>query len=226
MSHFTLYIGNKAYSSWSLRGWLICKLADIHFDIVSHDMGAPGWFDWVNSISPTARVPVLRHRDANTGDRLIWESLAIAEYLNELCPQAGMWPADAAARAQARAIANEMHAGFGDLRNAMWMTLLGKRPGRGRTPGALADIARIVALWRETRTRFGAGGPYLFGKRFCIADVMYAPVAIRFRAWEPDLPEDAEAYVAALWDHPWMAEWRDAALLEKPIARYEALSPL
>ncbi len=221
MTDFTLYIGNKAYSSWSLRGWLMCKLAGIEFDEVTHDMGAPDWFEWVKSVSPTARVPVLRH-----GDVTVWESLAIAEYLNELRPQVGMWPADPAARAHARAIANEMHAGFPDLRNEMWMTLLGTRPGRGRTPGSLADIARIVDLWRDTRARFGTGGPYLFGPRFCIADAMFAPVAIRFRAWRPDLPGDAESYVTALWDHPWMAQWRAAALLEKPIARYEALSPL
>ncbi len=226
MSDFTLYIGNKAYSSWSLRGWLMCKLAGIRFDEVTHDMGAPDWFEWVKSISPTARVPVLRHSDAKMGDVMVWESIAIAEYLAELYPQADMWPKDVVARAHARAVSHEMHAGFADLRNEMWMTLLGKRPGRGRTAGALADIARIVTLWRETRTKFGAGGPYLFGARFTIADAMYAPVAIRFRAWEPELPADAEAYVAALWDHPWMVEWRTAALLEKPIARYEALSPL
>ena len=223
MTDFTLSIGSKAYSSWSLRGWLMCKLADIDFAEDWHDMGAADWHDWVKSISPTARVPLLRHRTAQ-GDVLVWESLAIAEYLAELYPQAQMWPADAAARARARAIANEMHAGFGALRRDMWMTLLKKRPGQGRTPEALTDIARVVELWRETREMFGAGGPYLFGERFGIADAMFAPVAVRFWAWEPELPGDAQTYATALMDHPFMVEWRQAAVLEKPVARYEALA--
>lgn len=222
MSDFTLSIGSKAYSSWSLRGWLMCKLAGIDFAEDWHDMSAPDWHAWVKSISPTARVPVLRHRTAN-GEVVVWESLAIAEYLNELYPQSRMWPAESAARAQARAIANEMHAGFGALRRDMWMTLLNKRPGRGRTPEALADIARIVSLWRDTRARFGADGPYLFGARFGIADAMFAPVVVRFWAWEPELPDDAKTYCASVWEHPFMVEWRAAALLEKPVARYEAL---
>jgi glutathione S-transferase len=188
-------------------------------------MDAPDWFDWVRATSPHAKVPLLRHHGADNGkDVLVWETLAIAEYLNELCPQARMWPEGQAARAHARAIANEMHAGFGSLRAHMWMTLLTRRPGRGRTPESLADVARIAALWRDTRARFGAGGPYLFGPRFTIADAMYAPVVIRFWAWEPDLPEDAWAYCDAVWDHPFVAEWRAAAVQEKPVARYEALA--
>ena len=223
MTTFTLSIGSKAYSSWSLRGWLMCKLAGIDFVEDFHHMGASDWHDWVAAKSPHAKVPLLRHATPD-GDILVWESLAIAEYLNELYPAAGMWPADRAARAQARAISNEMHAGFAALRTHMWMTLLNKRPGKGRTPEALADIARIVDLWRETRARFGADGPFLFGRRFTIADAMYAPVVIRFWAWEPELPEDAKAYCAAVWDHPFVADWRSAAITEKPVARYEALS--
>jgi glutathione S-transferase len=225
MTDFTLSIGSKAYSSWSLRGWLMCKLAGIDFVEDFHHMGASDWHDWVRAKSPHAKVPMLRHHGADRGrDVLIWESLAIAEYLNEIAPQAGMWPEGQAARAHARAISNEMHAGFAALRTQMWMTLLTKRPGKGRTPESLADIARIVDLWRDTLGRFGAGGPYLFGDRFTIADAMYAPVVIRFWAWEPDLPEDAKAYCAAVWDHPFVAEWRSAAVNEKPVARYEALS--
>jgi glutathione S-transferase len=225
MPGFTLSIGSKAYSSWSLRGWLMCKLAGIDFAEDFHHMNEPDWFDWVRAISPHGKVPLLRHHGADRGtDILVWESLAIAEYLNELCPQAKMWPEGQAARAQARAISNEMHAGFTGLRTSMWMTLLNKRPGKGRTPDALADIARIVELWRATRERYGAGGPYLFGNRFTIADAMYAPVVIRFWAWEPELPDDAKAYCAAVWDHPFIAEWRAAAVKEKPVARYEALA--
>ena len=225
MTDFTLSIGSKAYSSWSLRDWLMCKIAGIDFAEDFHHMDAPDWHDWVRATSPHAKVPLLRHHGADSGkDVLVWESLAIAEYLNELCPQARMWPEESAARAQARAIANEMHAGFAALRTQMWMTLLTKRPGRGRTPESLADIERIVELWRVTQSKFGAGGPYLFGARFTIADAMYAPVVIRFWAWEPELPADARAYCAAIWDHPFVAEWRNAAMLEKPVARYEALA--
>jgi glutathione S-transferase len=217
MAEFTLYIGSKAYSSWSLRGWLMCKLAGIAFEEAFHHMDAPDWKEWVASISPSAKVPVLKH-----GDLLIWESLAIAEYLAELFPQAGMWPKDRAARARARVISNEMHAGFAELRKAMWMGLLHPRPGKGRTPGALADIARITSLWRETKTKFGSGGPFLFGTGFNIADAMYAPVVVRFATWEPELPKDAKTYVEAVWNHPHLLEWRRAAMMEKPVARYEA----
>ena len=225
MPAFTLSIGSKAYSSWSLRGWLMCKLAGIDFAEDFHHMGEPDWHDWVKSKSPHAKVPLLRHHGADNGqDLVVWESLAIAEYLNEQRPDAQMWPAGSAARAHARAIANEMHAGFASLRTHLWMTLLKKRPGRGRTPESLADVARIVALWRETRTTYGAGGPYLFGARFTIADAMYAPVVIRFWAWEPELPDDAKAYCATIWDHPFMVEWRAAAVMEKPVARYESLA--
>jgi glutathione S-transferase len=206
MADFTLYLGNKAYSSWSLRGWLACKLAGMPFDEAVHDMAAADWPQWVRGISPSAKVPVLKH-----GERVIWESIAIAEYLAELFPTAGMWPEDAAARAQARVISAEMHAGFVELRKAMWMNTRRRFTGKGRTPGALADIARIVTLWRSTREGFGAGGPFLFGRRLTVADAMYAPVASRFITWEPELPDDAKAYVAAVWDHPLLQEWRKAA---------------
>ncbi len=219
MTDFTLYIGSKAYSSWSLRGWLACKVAGIAFDEAWHDMGAADWSAWVKSNSPSGRVPMLQHRDQK-----IWESLAIIEYLWEQKPDSPLWPKDRAARAHARVIASEMHAGFADLRNAMWMNMHRRYPGKGRTPGALANIDRIVALWRETRTLYGAGGPFLFGKEFNGADVMYAPVASRFITWQPDLPDDAKAYVAAVWDHPFMVEWRKAAEIEKPVERYEKLA--
>lgn len=206
MADFTLYIGNKAYSSWSLRGWLACKIAGIDFAEAVHDLYGGDWPTWIRPLSPTGKVPVLHHQG-----RVVWESLAIIEYLAELRPEAGLWPADAAARAHARAISAEMHAGFVELRRAMWMNVRRRFPGKGRTPGALADIARITALWRDTRTRFGAGGPFLFGAKLSGADAMYAPVVARFVTWAPELPADASAYVAAIWDHPFMLDWRKAA---------------
>lgn len=221
MSDFTLYIGNRAYSSWSLRGWLACRIAGISFVEKAHDMAAADWPEFARAASPTGKVPVLRH-----GNVVVWESIAIGDYLADLFPRAGLWPEDIAARAQARAISAEMHAGFTNLRSSMWMNTRRLFSGRGRNPGSLADIARIVALWGETRSRFGAGGPYLFGDRFTLADAMYAPVVSRFVTWEPELPASAKAYVTAVSDHPFMVEWRKAAEAEPwIITKYETPGP-
>ena len=205
MTDFTLYIGNKAYSSWSLRGWLACRLAGIPFKEVIIPL-AGGVTPGIREHSPSGKVPALRH-----GDLLVWESLAIGEYLNDLYRKAGLWPADLSARAHARAISSEIHAGFADLRRAMWMNTRKRFPGKGRTPEALADVARICAIWREAQQRYGAGGPFLYGKTMTMADAMYAPVVCRFVTWEPELPADAKAYVTAVWDHPLLQEWRRGA---------------
>lgn len=218
MADFTLYIGNRAYSSWSLRGWLACRLAGIAFDEVVIPLSRPDTAAAILKHSPSGRVPALRH-----GRTLVWDSLAIGEYLHELAPEQGLWPGDPAARAQARSIAAEMHSGFVDLRRVMWMNTRKRFPGKGRTPEALAGIERICAIWRATRERFGGGGPFLFGKPFNLADAMYAPVVARFVTWEPALPADAEAYVAAVWDQPFMQDWRRAADAEAwVIDKYEA----
>jgi glutathione S-transferase len=204
MSEYTLYIGNKTYSSWSLRGWLACKIAPVDFTEVVIPLYQPDTRARYLAVSPGGKVPVLHH-----GKRVIWESIAICAYLAEQVP--ALWPADPDARAWALSISAEMHAGFAELRRAMWMNVRKRFPGKGRTPGALADIARIAALWRETRARYAGGGPYLFGSRPGIADCMYAPVAARFWTWEPELPADAKAYVEAVWSHPAMREWVAAA---------------
>lgn len=162
-------------------------------------------------------MPCLEHR----GNR-VWESLAIAEYCAELAP--GLWPADAAARAHARSIAAEMHAGFRELRQAMPMNLGRDFAGRGRTPGTLADIARIEAIWREARDRFGAGGPFLFGAAFTAADAMYVPVATRFLTYRPELAPASQAYCSAVRAHHLVDAWYRAAADEPEswqIARYE-----
>jgi len=196
---YTLYIGNKNYSSWSLRGWLALKLTGAPFREVKIQLR--GTFNPDNrSFSPSAMVPAL-----HDGNVLVWDSLAIAEYLAER--HRGLWPDDPVARAWARSIATEMHGGFGELRKAMWMNVRRRFPGKGRTPGALADIARIEAIWTETRARFGAGGPYLFGPTLNLADCMYAPVVARFWTWAPPLAAPAQDYVDALWAHPLMREW-------------------
>lgn len=221
MNEFTLYIGNKAYSSWSLRGWLACKIAGIAFTETVIPLDTSATRPDIRKASPAGLVPILKH-----GDVTVWETLAIGEYLAELRPKAGLWPADRAARSVARSISAEMHAGFRDMRQAMWMNMRRKFPGKGRTPGALADIARIAEIWRTTRAAHGAGGPFLFGAEFCFADAMYAPVVSRFTTWEPNLPADAIAYVAAVSGHPFMKEWIAGAAAETwVIEKYETPGP-
>ncbi|MBI3504846.1 MAG: glutathione S-transferase family protein [Proteobacteria bacterium] len=215
-----IYLGNKSYSSWSLRGWLACKLTGLPFREEVHPMDTPDWKPWILARSPSGKVPCVK-----IGEALVWESLAIGEQLAEQNP-AAFWPQDATARAHARAIVSEMHAGFGEMRKAMWMNVRRRFPGKGRTPGALADIARIEALWAGTRQRFGAGGPYLFGRQFGFADAMYAPVVARFWTWQPELSAASKAYVEAVWNHPFMVEWVAAAQAETwTLPKYENPDP-
>ncbi|MEA2737270.1 MAG: glutathione S-transferase [Acetobacteraceae bacterium] len=207
MTEGVLYIGHKRYSSWSLRGWLAVKLARLDVDVRVIRFERPGPTRAIAELSPNGLVPFLEHNGAR-----VWESLAICDYCAEFEPS--LWPADRVARAQARSIAAEMHAGFRELRMAMWMNLGRDFSGRGRTPGALRDIARIEALWADTRIRFGAGGPYLFGAAFGAADAMFAPVVARFLGWKPDVSSDTAAYCAAVRNHPLMVEWYDGAAAE------------
>lgn len=205
----TLYIGNKRYSSWSLRGWLAVRLAALDVEEVVIPFTRPGPTPQIAQLSPTGLVPYLEHRGAR-----VWESLAICDYCAELAP--GLWPEDRVARAHARSISAEMHAGFRELRMAMWMNLGRDFAGLGRTPGALADIARIETVWAETRAQFGAGGPFLFGATFGAADAMYAPVVARFLSWKPELSAGSQSYCAAVRAHPLVAAWYDAAAAEPP----------
>jgi glutathione S-transferase len=200
-----LFLGTRRYSSWSLR-WLAVRLAALEVEEVVIPLRA-GATPAVKAVSPGGTVPYLEH-----GGNAVWESLAICEYCAELTP--GLWPADLAARAHARAIASEMHAGFRELRNAMPMSLFRSASGAGRTSGALADIARIAAIWAQTRARFGAGGRYLFGAAFGNADAMYAPVVCRFLTYRPELSGEARAYCDAVRAHPLLVEWYDRAAAE------------
>ena len=215
-----LYIGTRRYSSWSLRGWLAVRLAALPVaETVIPLLG--GHTPAVAAVSPGGTVPYLRH-DGNA----VWESLAICEYCAELVP--ALWPAERAARSHARVIAAEMHAGFRGLRMAMPMSLW-RRPdaGVGQTAEALADVARIDALWRSTRARFGAGGAFLFGAAFGNADAMFAPVVARLLTYRVSLSPEAAAYCAAVRAHPLVAAWYQAAAEEPAewfIARYEAPS--
>ncbi len=220
MADFTVVIGNKNYSSWSLRGWLMAKIAGLEFDEVVVPLDLPETQATIRKHSPSGRVPVLLHRGL-----AVWESLAIAEYLNDLKPEAGLWPDSSAARAHARSISCEMHAGFADLRNSMPMNIRASYPGKGMTPAVRADIERITGLWRDCRKRFAGAAPkdegFLFGA-ISAADAMYAPVATRFRTYGVQLDSDSDNYCTAVLAHPAMKEWTDAAKNEPwLIAAYE-----
>lgn len=208
MAEFTLVIGSKNLSSWSLRAWLAMKAAGAPFDEVVIPLDTAETRARLLAHSRAGQVPVLKH-----GGAVIWDSIAICEYLAERFPAAGLWPGDDAARARARSVSAEMHAGFADLRRDMPMDVRTRLAGQGATPGALTDIARIREIWLDCRGRFGRGGPFLFG-RFGIADAMYAPVVSRFVSYDVALDAECGAYVEAVWDWPAMAEWRAAAEVE------------
>lgn len=205
----TLYIGPRRYSSWSLRGWLAVRLAALDVAEVAIRFVRPGPTPAIRALSPNGLVPCLEHCGAQ-----VWESLAICDYCAEFAP--ALWPSDRIARAHARSIAAEMHAGFRGLRQSMWMNLGADFAGLGRTPEALADIARIESLWAGTRHRFAQAGPFLFGRELTIPDVMFAPAVTRFLTWQPELTPETRAYCAAVRAHPLVAAWYDAAATEGP----------
>ena len=211
MADLTIYLGNKNYSSWSLRPWLALKRTTVAFDEVVIPLYQPGSRETVLKYSPSGRVPALRH-----GDVTVWDSLAICEYLAESFPTFGLWPKDAATRAAARSVSAEMHAGFAALRQQFPMNIRSNFPGREVTPEAQADINRIMAIWRDCRTRYGEGGEFLFGQ-FTIADAMFAPVVTRFRTYKIELEREADAYCEAILAMPAMQEWVAAAKNEPMI---------
>jgi glutathione S-transferase len=203
-----LIIGNKNYSSWSFRPWLAMKVAGIAFDETLISLEASDFKTRVTALSPAGRVPVLID-----GDVVIWESLAILEYLADKFPAAGLWPKDAAARAHARAAASEMHAGFQPLRRLLPMNMWRPVKARALDDAAKADVARIEAIWNSCRTRFGSGGAFLFGA-FGAADAMYAPVVSRLHTYGIEVGATAQAYMRAVMVLPAWNEWRDAARRE------------
>jgi glutathione S-transferase len=205
MADFTIYIGNRNYSSWSLRGWLMLKLSGASFEEVLVPLHESATRTTILRHSPSGRVPALHH-----GELVIWESLAIGEYLAERFPAARLWPAEPEARAVARAVSAEMHAGFSALRSHLPMNMRSSFAGRGVTPEAQADINRVTALWRDCRKRFGAEGKFLFGDP-TIADAMYAPVVSRFRTYRIGLEEEAQRYADTVWALPALQEWATAA---------------
>jgi glutathione S-transferase len=204
-----LIIGNKNYSSWSLRPWIAMKVAGLPFEETVLPLYQPGSRDAVLKYSPTGKVPVLVD-----GDMVIWESLAILDHLADRFPNAKMWPLDPAARAHARAISAEMHAGFADLRNHCPMNMRRDRSRkRELTPAVEANVARIDALWQDARARFGRGGPFLFGT-FGAADAMYAPVVSRFASYSIPVSAPSRTYMDAMMALPAWKEWEAAGRIE------------
>jgi glutathione S-transferase len=204
----TLVIGNKNYSSWSFRPWIAMKAAGIAFDEVVISLNAEDFKPRLSKISGTGKVPVLVD-----GDVHVWESLAILEYLAEKFPAAKLWPAEAGARAHARAISSEMHAGFLPLRRAVPMNMWRPVQPRELNADAAANVRRIDAMWTDCRTRFGKGGPFLCGT-FGAADAMYAPVVSRFHTYDVAVSDAARAYMKAMMALPAWAEWTAVALKE------------
>jgi len=210
---YTLVIGDKNLSSWSLRPWLALKHSGIPFDEDGIRLRQPDSKAGILRHSPSGKVPTLKTR---TG--VVWDSLAILEFLAERHPDCALWPQDVEARARARSVSAEMHAGFAALRNDMPMDLLGRLPAPPMTAALQSDIERIVAIWQDARVTFGKGGPFLFGQ-FSNADAMYGPVATRFRTYGVDLArygDDGTAadYMTALLALPAMAEWTEGAEAE------------
>jgi glutathione S-transferase len=203
VSDFALLIGNKNYSSWSLRPWFLMRQSGIPFEETRVALDTPGFAEAVRRWSPAGRVPVLRH-----GTRHVWDTLAIAEYLAELFPEKHLWPRDSGERALARSISAEMHAGFQSLRGQMPMNVRATGRRVPRTPELEADIARVTQLWSDCRKAATVRGPFLFGE-FSIADAMYAPVAFRFHTY--GVQDD---YAESLVKLPALREWAEAAARE------------
>lgn len=215
MAKLHLIIANRNYSSWSLRPWLAMTMAGLEFDETLIQLDTPVMKKQIAEHSRAGRLPVLRH-----GGVSVWESLAILEYLAETFPEKNFWPKTKATRAVARAISNEMHAGFASLRNACPMNL--RRPHKPikMNDAIRADVARIEEIWRECRTTYGKGGKFLFG-RFCNADAMFAPVVTRFETYAIPVAGDTKAYMDTVLSTSAFQKWKSAALKETWIVPHD-----
>jgi glutathione S-transferase len=214
-----LIIGNKNYSSWSLRGWLACKQSGLAFEEITVPLFGDDWEAARSSddLAPShGKVPILWD-----GEAVVWDSLAIIDYLADKVGRDRFWPKDDAARAMARSMVAEMHSSYMPLRRACPMNIRSRVEGVPLGEDVRADIVRILTLWAEARARFGKGGPFLFGT-FGAADVIYAPVVSRFLTYGIGVPGFAQAYMQAVWEHEWMQQWINAAEAEDwVIEQYE-----
>ncbi len=204
MAQAVLTINSRNYGAWSLRGWLLCRFAKLDFAVETVDSTDPGARAELLLLSPSFLVPRLAH-----GDLVVWDTLAIAEYLHELDPERGLFPADQATRALCRSVSGEVHSGFANLRSALPMNIKARHPGFPVWAGAQADLDRIEAIWNECLAT--SEGPFLFGASPTVADAMFAPVCTRIRTYDVKLGEVATAYKEAVLALPDMVEWSAAA---------------
>lgn len=215
-----LILGNKNYSSWSLRGWLACKQSGLPFEEIMVPLFGEDWDERKKNheeIAPSSgKVPVLWD-----GDAVVWDSLAIIEYLADKVGRDRFWPKADDARAMARSMVAEMHSSYQALRSECPMNMRAEVEGVELSAAARADVVRILTLWAEARARFGQGGPFLFGT-YSAADIIYAPVVSRFMTYGIGVPGFALAYMEAVWDHEWLQSWLHAAEAEDwTIEQYE-----
>ena len=215
-----LVIGNKNYSSWSLRPWLAMRVGGIDFDEKLIEFGdfGPEWQNAISEFSPTKKVPLLVD-----GDIKVWESLAILEYLADKWPEKNLWPTDIAARTMARTVSAEMHAGFTALRTYMPMNIRASHPGVNLDkPGVMDDVNRICEIWNQCRESFGADGDFLFG-HFTNADAMFAPIVSRLTTHAVEVDKVSRAYMDAVLAIPAMIEWSDAGRAEKALVAMDEI---
>lgn len=208
---YTLVIGNKNYSSWSLRGWLVLKQFDIRFEEIRLPLYSDLFKEKIMDYSPTGLVPTLV-----SGDLSIWDSLAICEYIAEQHPELNCWPKDVQARAIARSISSEMHSGFSQIRNTLPMNIRRNKVIDTISADLAKEIGRVCDIWKTCRQFYAGGGDFLFG-RFTIADVMYAPVVLRFKSYLIDVGDIEAGYMQSMLALPSLKEWIDAALAEEEV---------
>lgn len=217
-----LIIGNKNYSSWSLRGWLAVKQSGLHFEEITVNIGGEEWEaakKESGEIMPAGKVPILWD-----GETVVWDSLAILEYCSDKVGRDRFWPKDDTARGMARAMVAEMHSSYLPLRRECPMNMRKRFEGVEITEECKHDIVRILTLWAEARARFGQGGPYLFGT-FGAADIFYAPIVSRFLTYGVGVPAFAETYMQAVWEHEWMQQWQASAEDEQWVIEQYEVSP-
>ena len=219
----TLVIGNKNYSSWSMRPWVLLKQFGIPFEEIMLKFESAEWDARIASLAPARKVPTLWDGEAGANTSIaVWDTMAIAEYIAEKFPQHAIWPADKAARAMARSISAEMHSGFSSLRSNMPMNIRSDHAGKGLNANVAADIARIEAIWLAARNQFGVhyNAPFLFGQ-FCAADAMFAPVVMRFATYAPPLSAATIAYCKAMTAAPGIAAWIAESKLETEFVGFD-----
>ena len=215
MASFTLVIGNKNYSSWSLRAWLVLKKADVDFEEIRISLYTPTSRSQLLQYSPSGKVPVLRH-----GSLIVWDSLAICEYIADLFPDRYLLPQTAKLRAIVRSVSAEMHSGFLAVRQHLSMNCRARMPKQELLPEVQSEVDRILTIWHTCRQEFGTDGDFLFGRYFTIADAMYAPVVSRFITYGIKLDPIAQAYADTIWSLPAMQEWLLAAEAETEVIEW------